>query len=131
MALVSAVTTTLMLSNPVGFLNMAFSGGIFPAIIVILFACFCLIPLGVFAIMLFMGVKERVRVHTITNHWHAIPHAHVEDHWIPEASQNNDSHLRISDVGRQQISRLIRAQKKNDEEEESGYIRVSSEYGDE
>jgi hypothetical protein len=133
MALVSAITTTLMLSNPVGFLNMAFSAGIFPAMMVILFACFCLIPLAAFAIMLFVGLRQRFRIHALTDHFaHGIPHVHEEEQWIPEASQNGNGPLGISDVGRQQITRLIRAQKKTDEEEEeSGYIRISSEYGDE
>lgn len=130
MALVSAVTTTLMLSDPVGFLNSAFSIGIFPAVMMILFAGFCLIPLGAFMIMLFVGVKERYRLHTITNHFeHDIPEIQVDGQWIPEASLDHEDDLGISEVGRQQIARLVRAQKKTDEEEqqESGYIFISSE----
>ena len=134
MALASAVTTTLMLSNPGGFLNLAFSAGIFPSIMVILFAGFCFIPLGAFIIMLFVGLKERFRLHLMTNHFeHEIPEIQVDEQWVPEASRRHEDDLGISEVGRQQIARLIRAQKKTDEEEqeESGYIFISSEYGEE
>lgn len=130
MALVSAVTTTLMLSNPVGFLNSAFSIGIFPTIMMILFAGFCLIPLGTFMIMSFVGVQERFRLHNITNHFeHAIPEIQVEEQWIPEASREYGDDLGISEVGKQQIARLVQAQKRTDEEEQekSGYIFISSE----
>jgi hypothetical protein len=132
MALVSAITTTLMLSNPNDFLNLAFSAGILPMIMMILFAGFCLIPLGAFIIMLFVGLKERFGLHTITNHFdHEIPEPEIDVHWVPEAPHGGDD-LGISEVGRQQIARLVRAQKKEDEKEkESGYIFISSEDGSE
>ena len=133
MALVSSVTLSLMLSNPVSFLNTVFSAGIFPTIMVILFAGFCLIPLGTFIIMLYVGLKERFRLHLMTDHFeHEIPEIQVNEQWVPEASRKYEDDLGISEVGRQQIGRLIRAQKKNDKkQEESGYIFISSEYGDE
>lgn len=130
MALVSAVTTTLMLSNPIGFLNSAFSIGIFPTIMVILFAGFCLIPLGAFTIMLFIGLKERFRFHTMTDHFeHVIPEIQADEQWVPDVPREHEDDLGISEVGRQQIARLVRAQKKTDDEEkeESGYIFISSE----
>ena len=130
MALVSAVTTTLMLSNPLGFLNSAFSIGIFPAIMMILFAGFCLIPLGAFMIMLSLGLKERFRLHNITNHFeHDIPEFQANEQLVPEAPREHRDDFGISEVGRQQIARLVRAQKKTDDEEQekSGYIFISSE----
>lgn len=129
MALVSAATTTLMLSNPAGFLNSAFSFGILPTIMTILFAGFCLIPVGAFIIMLFVGLKERFRLHLMTDHFNGIPEVQVNDQWIPETPRyENRDKLGISEEGRQQIARLIQAQKKTDEEEneESGYIFISS-----
>jgi len=99
-------------------------------IMVILFAGFCLIPLGVFTIMLFIGLKERFRLHTITNHFeHGIPEIQVDERWVPVVSSEHEDDLGISEVGRQQIARLVRAQKKTDDEEQekSGYIFISSE----
>lgn len=129
MALVSTLTTALMLSNPVGFLNSAFSIGIFPAIMMILFAGFCLIPLGTFIIMLFVGLKARFTLLSIRNHFdHGIPQIQVSEQLFPKVSRDNEDDFGISEVGRRQIARLIRAQKRTDEEkEESGYIFISSE----
>lgn len=130
MAIVSAITTTLMLSNPTGFLNAVFSAGILPGIMMILFAGFCLIPLGTFFVMLFVGLKERFTLLATRNHFeHEFPDVQVHEQWIPEPSRGNRDNFGISEVGRQQIARLIRAQKKTDEEEDeqSGYVFVSSE----
>jgi hypothetical protein len=135
MALVSALTTTLLLSNPVGFFDMALSGGVFAAAMVIMFACFCLIPVGAFFFMLFAGLRDRFRVDTIRNHFeHLVPENHVDEQWVPETRhERNRNGLEISEVGRRQIARLIRTQKKTDEEEkeEHGYVNISSEYRDE
>jgi hypothetical protein len=135
MALVSALTTALLLGNPVGFFDMVLSGGVFAAFMVIMFACFCLIPVGAFFFMLFAGLRHRFRMDAIRHHFEPlIPENHVHEHWVPERRRRrNTNGLEISDVGRQQIARLIRTQKKDDEEEkeEHGYINISSEYGDE
>lgn len=145
MALVSALTTTLLLSNPVGFFDMALSGGVFAAIMVIMFACFCLIPVGAFFFMLFAGLRGRFRMDAIRSHFEHlipendlneqwVPENQADEQWVPEAHRGRDTNgLEISEVGRQQIARLIRTQKKTDEEEkeEHGYINISSEYKDE
>lgn len=130
MAVVSAITTALMLSNPTGFLNTAFSAGIFPAIMIILFAGFCLVPLGTFIIILLFLLKYWFTSLVTRNHFdHEIPEVQLHEQWIPEPSSENSDDFGISEVGRQQIARLVRAQKKTDEkeDEESGYIFVSSE----
>ena len=131
-ALVSAVTTTLLLSNPVGFLSLVMSAGIFPTIMVFLFAGFCLIPLGTFMIIVFVGLKERFRLHNITIGLdHEIPEIQANQQRIPEVSRERRNDLGISDVGRQQIARLVRAQKDDEgENDESGYIFISSDSDD-
>ena len=127
MAVVSAITTTLLLSNPVGFLSAVFSAGILPAIMMILFAGFCLIPLGAFIIMLFVGLKVRIPLLLNRDHFnHHVSGVQVHEEWIPEPSHEGRSNFGISEVGRQQITRLIRAQKGEEDDEQDGYVYISS-----
>jgi len=135
MALVSAMIAAMMLSDPTGFFNSALSRGIFPTIFAILFAGFCLIPVGAFMVLLFAGIKERVRLLLHQDHFHhEFPVAGVQQEWIPEVREEGvEEDLRISEVGREQIVRLIQAEKKDYGigRKKSGYIFISSEYGEE
>ena len=143
MALASSFITASLLSDPIGFLGFALSGGLIATSMVILFACFCLIPVGVFFCLFVVGLRDRFRINAITNHFeHLIPENPGPEPWIPEnpagaewipdaRHETDRDNLGISEGGRQQISRLIRTKKSDEEQkEEHGYINISSEYRD-
>ena len=79
--------------------------------------------------MLFIGLKERFALLAIRNNFgHGIREVQAHEQRLPETSRGNRDRFGISEVGRQQIARLIRAQKKTEkDDEESGYVFVSSE----
>lgn len=129
-ALVSAFTTTMMLSDPFTFFRLYINKGFILFVLLVLVAIFCLFSVGAFIFMLFLGIKIRIRsLFQRDNFYHEFPITpiHVQDVQMTEDEVEED--LRISKVGREQIIRLIQAEKKDYVgKKKSGYIFISSEF---
>ncbi len=128
MALISALVSTLMLTDPSSFFSSLLSLEIFPLIFLLSCLVFCFIPVVAFTVYYFVGLKERIRLYFIRrNLENEIPMFEFDQTEIEEEEE-----FEISEVGREQISRLIRAGKKRDtEKKKSGYVLISSEYREE
>lgn len=139
LALFSAFSAALLLSDPLGFFNHAFSFGILPAIMMILFAVTALFSVGVFMFLFFTGIVQRLHGinwgllhgdaihHQAQDFHHHVPVAHVQNHLIPQVPVSEGQDVGISEVGRQQIAKLTKAGKPK-KKKESKYVYISSEY---
>lgn len=128
MALISALTVTFMLTNPSGFFSSLLSLEILPLLFIILFLGFCFVPVVAFMAYFFVSLKERVRLYFIQrNLENEIPLLEFD-----QVQVESEEELEISDVGKEQISRLIRSSKKNStpERKKSGYVFIRSEYAE-